>query len=120
MHLSLGEETVLYRHDRTFVNQNAFAVTVYDDMAEDEIEKLVKDINDISYERVGMTLALDSVCIKNRSGDKGKFLAAAEKVSSITQKPMILVSGDTAALKEAAEKYQGYKTSSSCGYCRQY
>ena len=45
---ALGEETVLYRHDRTFVNQNAFAVTVNDDMAEDEIEKLVKDINGIS------------------------------------------------------------------------
>jgi acetyl-CoA decarbonylase/synthase, CODH/ACS complex subunit gamma len=106
---TLGEETVLYRHDRTFVNQNAFAVTVSDDMAEDEIEKLVKDIDSISYERVGLTLALDSVCIKNSSGDKGKFMAAAEKVSSITQKPMILVSGDAATLKEAAGKFKDSK-----------
>jgi acetyl-CoA decarbonylase/synthase complex subunit gamma len=105
----LGEETVLYRHDRTFVNQNAFAVTINDDMADDEIEKLVKDINDISYERVGLTLALDSVCIKNKSGDKGKFLAAAEKVSSLTKKTMILVSGDASTLKEAAEKFKDSK-----------
>jgi acetyl-CoA decarbonylase/synthase, CODH/ACS complex subunit gamma len=106
---TLGEETVLYRHDRTFVNQNAFAVTVSDDMAEDEIEKLVKDIDSISYERVGLTLALDSVCIKNRSGDKGKFMAAAEKVSSITKKPMILISGDVGTLKEAAVKFKDLK-----------
>jgi len=106
---TLGEETVLYRHDRTFVNQNGFAVTVNDDMAAEEMEKLVKDIDDISYERVGMELALDAVCLKNKSGDKGRFLAAAEKISSITSKPMILVSGDTAALKEAADKFKGAK-----------
>ena len=63
----LGEETVLYRHDRTFVNQNGFAVTVNDDMPEEEMEKLVNDINEISYERVGMKLVLDCVCIKNKS-----------------------------------------------------
>jgi acetyl-CoA decarbonylase/synthase complex subunit gamma len=78
-------------------------------MPEAEMEKLVKDINDISYERVGMELALDAVCVKNKSGDKGKFIAAADKVSSITKKPIILVSGDTATLKEAAEKFKDAK-----------
>ena len=106
---TVGEETVLYRHDRTFVNQNGFAVTVNDDMPEADMEKLAKDINDISYERVGMELSLDAVCIKNKSGDKEKFLSAADKVSSITKKPMILVSGDTSALKEAAEKFKDSK-----------
>jgi len=105
----LGEETVLYRHDRTFVNQNAFAVKVNDDMQDEEMEKLVKEINDISYKRVGQTLALDSVCLKNKSGDKGKFLAASEKVSSITKKPMILVSDDITTLKEAADKLKDTK-----------
>ena len=106
---ALGEETVLFRHDRTFVNQNAFAVTVNDDMSDKDIEKIVGDINDISYERVGLTLALDSVCIKNKSGNKDKFLTAADIVSSLTKKPMILVSGDTTALKEAAEKFKDLK-----------
>lgn len=105
----LGEETVLYRHDRTFVNQSALAVTINDDMSEEEIEKSVSDINDISYERVGLTLALDSVCIKNKSGNKDKFLAAIDKVSSLTKKPMMLVSANTSALKEAANKFKDLK-----------
>ncbi|MCJ7666634.1 MAG: acetyl-CoA decarbonylase/synthase complex subunit gamma, partial [Actinobacteria bacterium] len=105
----IGEETVLFRHDRTFVNQNAFAVTVSDDMPDEKIELIVGDINNISYERVGMTLALDAVCVKNKSGDRGKFMAAAEKVNSLSKKPMILVSADTAALKEAAEKFKDKK-----------
>jgi len=105
----LGEETVLYRHDRTFVNQSAFAVTINDDMSEEEIEKSVSDINDISYERVGLKLTLDSVCIKNKSGNKDKFLAAIDKVSSLTKKPMILVSSDVSALKEAADKFKDLK-----------
>ncbi|TET51559.1 MAG: acetyl-CoA decarbonylase/synthase complex subunit gamma [Actinomycetota bacterium] len=105
----LGEETVLFRHDRTFVNQNAFAVAVSDDMPDEKIESIVGDINDISYKRVGMTLALDAVCVKNKSGDKIKFIAAAEKVDSLSKKPMILVSADTAALKEAAEKFKDKK-----------
>ncbi|MBC8421281.1 MAG: acetyl-CoA decarbonylase/synthase complex subunit gamma [Actinobacteria bacterium] len=105
----LGEETVLFRHDRTFVNQNAFAVTISDDMPDEKIESMVGDINDISYKRVGMTLALDAVCIKNRTGDRTKFMAVAEKVDSLSKKPMILISADTAALKEAAEKFKDKK-----------
>jgi len=105
----VGEENVLFRHDRTFVNQNAFAVTVDDSKSVEEIEKIVSDVNEISYKRVGLMLALDSVCIKNRSKDKDKFINVIEKVSSLTKKPMILVSEDTAALKEAAEKFRDLK-----------
>jgi acetyl-CoA decarbonylase/synthase, CODH/ACS complex subunit gamma len=107
--ITLGEETVLFRHDRTFVNQNAFAVTINDDMPDEKIESMVGVINDISYKRVGMTLALDAICIKNKSGDKSKFMAVIEKISSLSKKPMILVSTDTAALKEAAEKFKDKK-----------
>ena len=106
---TLGEETVLYRHDRTFVNQSAFAVTINDDISEEEIEKSVLDINGIAYERVGLKLALESICIKNRSGNKDKFIAAIDKVSSLTKKPMILVSADMSALKEAAERFKDLK-----------
>ncbi|MBN2072551.1 MAG: acetyl-CoA decarbonylase/synthase complex subunit gamma [Actinobacteria bacterium] len=102
----VGEETVMFRHDRTFVNASAFAVTVKDDMDDRQIEETVKDINSISYERVGETLTINAVCIKNSSGDRSKFLDAVSKVSSLTGKPMIFVSGDAETLKEAAEKFK--------------
>ena len=70
----VGEETVLFRHDRTFVNQNAFAVAIEDNMDDGQIEELVKKINAIEYDRVGQILKVNAICIKNKSGSKEKSL----------------------------------------------
>ncbi|PIU29224.1 MAG: acetyl-CoA decarbonylase/synthase complex subunit gamma [Candidatus Hydromicrobium americanum] len=105
----VGEETVMFRHDRTFVNQNAFAVTVEDDMDSSKIEEIIKDVNEIAYERVGQILKLDAICIKNKSKDKDKFLEVTDKVASLTKIPLILVSSDTEILKSAAGKFKENK-----------
>jgi len=105
----IGEETVMFRHDRTFVNQNAFAVTVEDDMDSSKIEEIIKDVNEIAYERVGQILKLDAICIKNKSKDKDKFLEVTDKVASLTKIPLILVSSDTEILKSAAGKFKENK-----------
>ena len=106
---TVGEETVLFRHDKTFVNQNAFAVTIEDDMDSGKIEETVKNINAIEYKRVGQVLKVDAVCIKNRSKSKDKFLEVAGKVISLTKKPLILVSSDPEILKASAEQFKGNK-----------
>ena len=106
---AVGEETVLFRHDRTFVNQNAFAVTIEDDMDSGKIEETLKKINSIAYERVGQILKLDAVCIKNKSKNKEKFLKVAGEVALLTKKPLILVSGDAETLKSAAEMFKENK-----------
>jgi acetyl-CoA decarbonylase/synthase complex subunit gamma len=106
---TVGEETVMFRHDRTFVNQNAFAVTVKDSMDSGKIEEIVKNVNKIEYERVGQVLKIDAVCIKNESKSKEKFLEAIEKIASLTKKPLILVSSDPETLKAAAEKFKDNK-----------
>ena len=105
----VGEETVLFRHDRTFVNQNAFAVAIEDNMDDGQIEELVKKINAIAYDRVGQILKVDAICIKNKSGSKEKFIEIIGKVDSLTKKPLILVSGDPQALKSAAETFREKK-----------
>jgi acetyl-CoA decarbonylase/synthase complex subunit gamma len=105
----VGEETVMFRHDRTFVNQNAFAVTVKDNMDGGKIEQKVKSINKVEYERVGQVLKIDAVCIKNESKSKEKFLEAIDKVASLTKKPLILVSSDPETLKAAAEQFKDNK-----------
>lgn len=105
----VGEETVLFRHDRTFVNQNAFAVAIEDNMDDGQIEELVKKINAIEYDRVGQILKVNAICIKNKSGSKEKFIEVIGKVDSLTKKPLILVSGDSQALKSAAETFREKK-----------
>jgi len=105
----VGEETVMFRHDRTFVNQNAFAVTIEDDMDSNKIEDMVKDVNAIAYDRVGQILKVDAVCIKNKSKSIDRFLKVAGDVATLTKKPLILVSSDPETLKTAAEKFKENK-----------
>jgi acetyl-CoA decarbonylase/synthase, CODH/ACS complex subunit gamma len=107
--IAVGEETVLFRHDRTFVNKNAFAVTVEDEDSDAKIEEVVKRVNEIAYERVGEVLTLDAVCIKNKSKDKQKFMEVIKRVDSLTKKPLILMSEDTETLKCAAETFKERK-----------
>ncbi|GAH80125.1 unnamed protein product, partial [marine sediment metagenome] len=99
----------MFRHDRTFVNQNAFAVIIEDDMDSGKIEATVKDVNAIAYDRVGQILKVDAICIKNKSKNIDKFLKVAGDVATLTKKPLILVSSDPETLKTAAEKFKENK-----------
>jgi len=105
----VGEETVMFRHDRTFVNQNAFAVTIDDDMDMGKIEGVVKKINEVEYERVGQILKLDAVCINNKSKDGDNFLKVVGRIESLTKKALILISSDPEVLKTAAERFKEKK-----------
>lgn len=105
----VGEETVMFRHDRTFVNQNAFAITIEDDMDSGKIEEIIKGVNEVLYERVGQILKIDAVCVKNKSKNKEKFLKVVGEVTTLTKKPLILVSSDPETLKTAAEKFKENK-----------
>jgi len=51
--LKLGGETVLYRHEKTFVHQTAIAINVNDTDSPATIESTLHPIRDYSLERVG-------------------------------------------------------------------
>ena len=44
--IKLGDETVLYRQEKTFVNQNLLAVNIHDDEDSDSIMKTLDAIKD--------------------------------------------------------------------------
>jgi len=48
----VGGETVLYRHDKTFVNPPGFGVLVEADSNESQIDAKVKQANELSFERL--------------------------------------------------------------------
>ncbi len=99
---TVGEENVLFRHERTFINPNAFAVTIKDDMSKQDIEKMIKQAESLEYERVGQVLKIEGFCIKNASGDGQKFKEAVETVADLTQKPLILVCEDPSVMESLA------------------
>src|SRR4030043_316025 len=73
--VKMGEETVLFRHDKKFVNPCAFAVEIKDTLSEDEIAKICQQVLESEMDRVGQKLRIDAIMISNASGDAGKLEA---------------------------------------------
>ncbi len=105
--LKLGEETVLYRHEKTFVSQTLFAVDIRDEESEAEIDARLAKIRDYSIVRVGMTIGVDMVSVTQRGKDGARFAALAKKAWETAGKPLVLRSGDPDALILAAKAVKG-------------
>ncbi|SHF45678.1 CO-methylating acetyl-CoA synthase corrinoid iron-sulfur protein large subunit precursor [Desulfofundulus australicus DSM 11792] len=107
--LTLGNETVLFRHDKRFEHPAGIAITLSDTASEDEITARVSQINKLIFDRVGQLHNVNLVAITNDSGDAGKFAAAAKLASENTDYPLILITEDTAAMEKALEAVGGKK-----------
>lgn len=99
--IAMGGETVLYRHERRFINQTAYALTVSDELDAEGIKARLAEIGKLSFDRVGMIFKVDMVSVRNDSKDAEKFKAAAETVSKEWKFPFILESDDPDAVKAA-------------------
>ena len=105
--LKLGEETVLYRHERTFVNQTALAVNVNDTDESASVNAALQGVREYALERVGEMLHLDMAGVSQKGQDSKTFTALATKAWEETNKPLVLRSGDPQALAEAAAAVKG-------------
>lgn len=104
----LGEETVLYRHEKTFVHQTLIAINV-DDIAQDISETLNK-VKNYKLERVGEVLTVNAIAITQKSGDIGKFVALAKQSFETTKLPLIIRAGSTDAVEAAAKAIKGTRS----------
>ena len=96
--VKIGGETVLFRHEKTFVNPPGIALLVSDAMPEGEVNARLKKFKDLKYERVGLTLRPEMIAVKNESGDPGKFESLVKKVKADTDAALILMSEKIEAL----------------------
>jgi acetyl-CoA decarbonylase/synthase complex subunit gamma len=102
--LTLGGETVCYRHEKTFINRTAIGVGVQDTQSVDELKKDVARISAYEVNRVGERLGVDMVWLRAAGGD---FLAAARTVRDNWAGAAVLESSDPQALRSAAEEFRG-------------
>lgn len=97
--LKIGGETVLFRHEKTFVNQPGIAVLVTDDITDDDVDGRLERFRTLEYERVGLTLRADLVAVKSVSNDARKFEALAARVKNETDAGMILMTTDVGVME---------------------
>jgi acetyl-CoA decarbonylase/synthase complex subunit gamma len=101
--VSVGNETVMFRHDKTFVHQAALAVQVDDTLPQDEIIRLASDLESYAIVRVGETLRVDMLCVNNASGDIQKFKDAIQAASGHFKGALILKSQSAKNLIECSK-----------------
>ncbi len=105
--VKLGEETVLYRHERTFVNPTAVAVNVDDTEPPERIEATLRAICEYGIDRVGDTYRVDMVSVTQRGDRPELFVALAKRAWEQCRKPLVLRSPDAQALTRAAIAIKG-------------
>jgi acetyl-CoA decarbonylase/synthase complex subunit gamma len=102
--VKMGEETVLFRHDKKFVNPCAIAVEVKDSMSDKEIDSIVDQVLNSEIDRVGQKLRVDAIFINNVSGDAGKFEGVVKAISIKAPAVPLILSTTNPAAAEAAVK----------------
>ncbi len=107
---ALGGETVLYRHEKTFVNPTAVAVNLDDTLDDAALDAQLKKIAGYRFERVGETFAVDLVALTHKSGDAARFEQCALRAREIAGVPIVLRSADAAALGRAAAALSGFRS----------
>jgi acetyl-CoA decarbonylase/synthase complex subunit gamma len=80
--VKMGEETVLFRHEKRFVNPCVFALEIKDTLTEKEIRDKITGVIHSEIERVGQKLRVDAIALVNDSADAGRFQSAALLIAS--------------------------------------
>lgn len=89
--LAVGNETVLFRHEKTFYHQPGLFVRVKD--TQPDAAEVAKLVGQYSVEYVGMNLTLDGVAVEATGGDFAGTVAAVKAACSL---PLILLATDPA------------------------
>ena len=104
----LGNESVMFRHEEKFRNPAAVGFIIEDSLTDDEIRLRLEKINQLKFERVGQLLAVNLVALK-QCADAPRFLEATALLLEQTALPILLISDDAPALKQAAQAAQKHK-----------
>ena len=93
----LGGETVLYRHEKTLVNKNLFAVCVGTCLSDEEVDKKLADLQKVDYERIGERMYVEFVYVNCCEGHEDKYVALVEKAAATGRKLVLNVTNADAA-----------------------
>lgn len=98
---AVGEEFVLYRHDKTFYHPPGIMFRVLDTQSEEEIMAVTARVRDETLTRVGTDLKFNGTAIVNSSGTVDAYAKAVAAVEKTAGLPEVLVSDNPAALAAA-------------------
>ena len=106
---SVGEEFVLYRHDKTFYHPPGILFKVSDVQTPEEIASATIRVRDETFTRIGSDLKFNGMAIENTSGSPEVFARAVAAVEEHADLPLVLMAGNTSALNAALVQVGSYQ-----------
>ncbi|MDR3570559.1 MAG: acetyl-CoA decarbonylase/synthase complex subunit gamma [Syntrophobacteraceae bacterium] len=107
--VKVGGETVLFRHEKTFVNAPGLAVLVATDEDAASVSGKIERFKKAQYDRVGLKLRAEMFAIKDAGGNADAFCALAKRVVDEVGASMIFISESVDVLTTAADKFKDKK-----------
>jgi len=105
--LRSGGETVLYRHEKTFVHRTIFAVNIDDTASDEQMNAALNAVKGYALDRVGETFRLDMLSLTHVGKDAPAYIDLARRASSATGLPLVIRSNDPNLLLETSTALKG-------------
>jgi acetyl-CoA decarbonylase/synthase complex subunit gamma len=80
--VKVGEETVMFRHEKKFVNPCVLALNVKDSLDDGAIDAKIQEVVASEVERVGQKLRVDAISIEFASGDPARYQNVVNAVAA--------------------------------------
>lgn len=105
--IKVGNETVMFRHDKTFFNQPGIFLRIGDDESAGTIQAKVALAEAYKVAYVGKELTLDGFAVESVAGSPEAFAAAVQAVRSVSKRPLVLVSKNPQVLAAGLKLLSG-------------
>ena len=100
---TLGGETVLFRHEKTYVSKTRYAVSLCTCMDDAAIDAKLADIPKVDYERIGERMFVELIYVNYEAGsDKDRYVEIVKKAAALNR-TLILGCKDVEVAKAALE-----------------
>ncbi|MGD1995885.1 MAG: acetyl-CoA decarbonylase/synthase complex subunit gamma, partial [Anaerolineae bacterium] len=107
--VEVGNETVLFRHEKTFYHQPGLFVRVKDTTPVEDVKAAAESAMGYAVEYVGMNLFLDGMAVEAESGDADTFASAVKAAREATDRPLILIASDPELLEAGLDAADGVR-----------
>lgn len=100
--MTLGGETVLFRHEKTFVSKTRYAASLCNCMDDAAIETALAEIPKVDYERIGERMFVEMVYVNYSPEGSADYVELVKKAAA-TGRVLILGCKDAEVAKAALE-----------------
>jgi acetyl-CoA decarbonylase/synthase complex subunit gamma len=104
--LELGDEKVLYRHEKTFYHAPPLVGIIEDGWDAGMIKAKASEVKSLVFDRVGREEGMDAVAVLHTTGDMAAAATMAKEASGF---PLVLMGSDEGAMKAALGAVGGDK-----------